>query len=73
MANIDVKSDVTGIVFEVLVKPGDQVNEGDTLLVLESMKMQIQVTTLDAGTVAAVHVKEGDMVEEGQAIVILQA
>ena len=72
MANIEVKSDITGSVFKVLVQPGDQVNEGDTLIVLESMKMEIQVTTLDAGRVTEVRVKEGDSVQEGQVVAVLE-
>lgn len=72
MANIEVKSDITGSVFKVLVKPGDSVNEGDTLIVLESMKMEIQVTTLDAGRVTDVRVKEGDSVQEGQVVAVLE-
>jgi acetyl-CoA carboxylase biotin carboxyl carrier protein len=72
MANIEVKSDITGSVFKVLVQAGDTVNEGDTLIVLESMKMEIQVTTLDAGRVTEVRVKEGDSVQEGQIVAVLE-
>lgn len=72
MANIEIKSDITGSVFKVLVQPGDQVNEGDTVVVLESMKMEIQVTTLDAGRVTEVRVKEGDSVQEGQVVAVLE-
>ena len=45
MATINVLSDITGIVWKVLAKPGDQVSENDSLLILESMKMEIPVTT----------------------------
>jgi acetyl-CoA carboxylase biotin carboxyl carrier protein len=72
MANIEVKSDITGSVFKVLVQPGDTVNEGDTVVVLESMKMEIQVTTLDGGRVTEVRVNEGDSVQEGQVVVVLE-
>jgi biotin carboxyl carrier protein len=72
MANIEVKSDITGSVFKVLVKAGDSVEEGDTVIVLESMKMEIQVTTLDAGRITEVRVKEGDSVQEGQVVAVLE-
>lgn len=73
MAKIDVKSDITGLVFKVLVKPGDTVKEGDTVVILESMKMEIQVTTMDSGVVAEVTVREGQTVEEGETIAVLEA
>ena len=51
MARIEIKSEITGTVWEVKSQPGDKVDSGDILLVIESMKMEIPVITEDAGTV----------------------
>ena len=47
---------------------GDQVQDGDTLVILESMKMEIPVLAEGAGTLAKLHVAEGDLVQEGDLI-----
>ena len=65
----DVPSPLAGKVVETIVSVGEKVAEGDTLLVLEAMKMNTLVSVPNAGTVVAVHVSAGDMVEEGQALV----
>ncbi|WP_096087727.1 sodium-extruding oxaloacetate decarboxylase subunit alpha [Agaribacterium haliotis] len=59
---------LAGNIFRVLVTPGQQVAEGDTLLVLEAMKMETQVSAPKAGTVSAVNVKEGDVVAVGDTL-----
>ena len=51
MAKIEVKSEITGTVWQIKSKPGDKVESGDTLIVIESMKMEIPVITEDGGTV----------------------
>lgn len=55
-------------VWKVVVKVGDKVADGDTLVVLESMKMEISVLADSAGTVATLAVAEGDVVQEGDLI-----
>ncbi|MFT7561523.1 MAG: oxaloacetate decarboxylase alpha subunit [Flavobacteriales bacterium] len=60
-----VKAPLAGNIFRVLVSPGQQVAEGDTLLVLEAMKMETQVSAPSAGTVSSVDTKEGDVVAVG--------
>ncbi|MCO5120255.1 MAG: acetyl-CoA carboxylase biotin carboxyl carrier protein subunit [Burkholderiaceae bacterium] len=65
----DVHSEVSGSIFELLVAPGDEVAEGDTLLLVESMKMEIPIEAPVAGVVAAVHVIVGDAVAEDQRVV----
>ncbi len=60
-----VAAPLAGNIFRVLVSPGQQVSEGDTLLVLEAMKMETQVSASKSGTVATVNVKEGDVVAVG--------
>ena len=59
---------LAGTVFKVLVKPGDVVNAGELVAVLEAMKMENEVTAPQAGTVDAVFVREGDAVEMGDAL-----
>jgi len=72
MATIEVKSEITGTVWQLKSKPGDKVEAGDTLVVIESMKMEIPVITEDAGTVKEILVKEKDPVSEGQVVAILE-
>lgn len=68
-----VHAEVAGSLYEVLVAPGDAVAEGDPLLLIESMKMEIPVEAPVAGTVASVHVIAGDPIAEGQLVVTLDA
>jgi biotin carboxyl carrier protein len=58
-------------VWKVLVAGGDSVAEGETLVILESMKMEIPVVAGTEGTVAGVHVSEGDVVQEGDLIAVI--
>jgi len=71
MARIEIRSEITGTVWQVRTKPGDQVKSGDTLIVIESMKMEIPVITEDGGTVQEILVKEKDPVAEGQVVAVL--
>ena len=64
-----VNAHITGTVWKIQVAVGDTVAEGDTVVILESMKMEMPVETSHAGKVAAVLVKEGDAVEEGAPLV----
>ena len=72
MARIEIKSEITGTVWKIQSRPGDKVESGDTLIVIESMKMEIPVITEDAGTVKEIRVKEKDPVAEGQVVAILE-
>src|ERR1700704_2526125 len=72
MARIEIKSEITGTVWKVQSSPGDKVESGDTLVVVESMKMEIPVITEDAGTVKEILVKEKDPVAEGQVVAVLE-
>jgi biotin carboxyl carrier protein len=69
----EIKSEVAGSVFELLVREGDQVQAGDGLLILESMKMEIEVPAPAAGTVASLFVSEGDVVSVGQVLARISA
>ena len=66
-----VNAHITGTVWKIEVKVGDTVAEGQTVVILESMKMEMPVEATAAGKVTAVLVKEGDPVEEGAAVVEL--
>ncbi|HMF42862.1 MAG TPA: acetyl-CoA carboxylase biotin carboxyl carrier protein subunit [Polyangia bacterium] len=67
-----VKAHITGTVWKIEVKVGDTVSEGQTVVVLESMKMEMPVESTGAGTVSAVLIKEGDAVEEGAPLIELK-
>ena len=68
MAVEEIHAEMVSSVWKVLVEPGTQVAAGDTLVILESMKMEIPVLAEAAGTVTALHVGEGDVVQEGDVI-----
>ena len=62
-----------GVVLEVLVTKGDIVERGQTLVLLEAMKMELQISAPCAGTVRLVHCTEGQVVERGQTLVEIEA
>ena len=66
-----VRAHITGTVWKIEVKVGDAVSEGQTVVILESMKMEMPVESPAAGQVTAVLVVEGASVEEGAALVEL--
>jgi len=68
----EVKAHITGTVWKIEVKVGDAVTEGQTVVVLESMKMEMPVESPSAGQVSSVLVKEGQSVEEGAPLVELR-
>lgn len=70
-AGLPVTAGLAGTIFRVEVKPGDTVQEGDVLLVLEAMKMETEVVAPQAGQVGAVAVREGDAVSVGDTLVSL--
>ncbi|HCU94080.1 MAG TPA: hypothetical protein DHU96_15690 [Actinobacteria bacterium] len=55
-------------VWKVVATEGDQVEDGDTLVILESMKMEIPVLAEGSGTLTKLHVGEGDVIQEGDLI-----
>ena len=67
-----IESPVAGSVWQILVNQGDSVSVGQTLVILESMKMEIEVTAQHAGIVYAVTRQEGNQVNAGQPLLILQ-
>ena len=67
----DVLAEMVANVWKVLVKEGDAVTEGDTICILESMKMEIPVEATASGTVSEVNVTEGGTVQEGDLIAVI--
>ena len=68
---IEIHAEMVANVIQILVTADEQVAAGDTLLILESMKMEIPVLADDGGTVSEVRVREGDVVQEGDVLVVL--
>jgi acetyl-CoA carboxylase biotin carboxyl carrier protein len=67
----DIEAHITGTVWKIEVSPGDTVDEGDTVVILESMKMEMPVEAEDAGTVREIRCEEGQAVNEGDTLVVL--
>ena len=65
---IEIRAEMVANVWKVVVSEGDPVADGDTLVILESMKMEMPVLAESGGTVTALHVGEGDVVQEGDVI-----
>jgi acetyl-CoA carboxylase biotin carboxyl carrier protein len=70
MANVE--AHITGTVWKIEVQVGDAVAEGDTVVILESMKMEMPVEAEDAGTVKEIVCAEGQSVTEGETLVVLE-
>jgi acetyl-CoA carboxylase biotin carboxyl carrier protein len=64
----EVRAEMVANVWKVLVSEGDHVDEGDTLVILESMKMEIPILAEESGTVTKLYVAEGDVVQEDEMI-----
>jgi biotin carboxyl carrier protein len=63
---VQIKAELAGNLWKIVVREGQQVQADETLMILESMKMEIPVTSPKAGRVTKIHVKEGETVQEGQ-------
>ncbi|MGN6472475.1 MAG: biotin/lipoyl-binding carrier protein [Mycobacteriales bacterium] len=68
----EVRAEMVANVWKVLVSQGDQVQDGDTLVILESMKMEIPVLAEGSGTVSQLLVSEGQVVQEGDLIAVVE-
>jgi biotin carboxyl carrier protein len=71
MAEIKVKSELNAIVWKIEASVGASVNEGDILIILEAMKMEIPVMAPRAGRVQTILINEGQQVAEGQPLAVL--
>ena len=68
----DIEAHITGTVWKIEVEPGDSVDEGDTVVILESMKMEMPVEAEDPGVVKEIRCSEGQSVAEGDTLVVLE-
>ncbi len=71
MATLKIKTEVTGSVWKIVTQIGQKLAPGDTIMILESMKMEIPVIAEDGGTLAELNVAEGESVNEGQVVATL--
>jgi len=69
---MEVKAELVGNLWKIVVEVGQRVEEDDTLMILESMKMEIPITTPVGGTVAEIRVSEGQVVQEGQTVAVVE-
>ena len=72
MNNMEVKSEIKAIVWKVLKETGDTVKIDDEIIILESMKMEIPISSEVNGKIKSIEVSEGDEVDEGQLVAILE-
>ena len=68
----DVEAHITGTVWKIECAVGDSIEEGDTVAILESMKMEMPVEAEDDGKVAEILCEEGQSVSEGDTLVVLE-
>ncbi|MBD8004814.1 acetyl-CoA carboxylase biotin carboxyl carrier protein subunit [Bacillus norwichensis] len=68
----EVKAMMPGNVWKVIVKVDDEVTEDQDIVILESMKMEIPISTETAGSIQEIKVSEGDFVDEGDVIAIIK-
>lgn len=72
MAEIQLESPVTGVVWKIVATPGSVVAAGDTILIMESMKMEIPIESPEDATVTDLNVAEGDHVSEDDVVATIQ-
>ena len=73
MAECEAKSEVTGSVWRIVTEVGQKIDAGDTIMIIESMKMEIPVIAEEGGTIKAFLVKEEGAVSEGQTVAVLES
>ena len=67
----EIRAEMVANVWKVVAKEGDEVHDGDTLVILESMKMEIPVMAEEDGTLTSLAVAEGDVIQEGDLIAVI--
>ena len=68
----EIEAHITGNVWKIEIAVGDEVGDGDTVVILESMKMEIPVESEEDGTVREIRCEEGQAVSEGDVLVVLE-
>jgi biotin carboxyl carrier protein len=68
----EIRAEMVANVWKIVIAAGDAVEEGDTLMIMESMKMEIPVLTESGGTVVQLAVTEGDVVQEGDLLATIE-
>jgi acetyl-CoA carboxylase biotin carboxyl carrier protein len=69
---VEIEAHITGTVWKVECAVGDTIEEGDTVAILESMKMEMPVEAEEGGTVSEIRCEEGQAVSEGDTLVVLE-
>ena len=72
MAREEIQSEVTGTVWKIEMEVGADIADGDTIMILESMKMEIPVISTEDGKLVEILVKEEEPVAEGQAVAVVE-
>ena len=67
----EVEAHITGTVWKIECEVGDEIDEGDTVVILESMKMEMPVEAEDSGTVKEIRCEEGQAVNEGDLLLVI--
>jgi acetyl-CoA carboxylase biotin carboxyl carrier protein len=68
----EIRAEMVANVWKVVAAEGDTVADGDTLVILESMKMEIPVLAESSGTISRMAVAEGDVIQEGDLIAVIE-
>ena len=72
MADITVESPITGVIIEIAVSVGEEVSEGDLLIVIDSMKMENEILSEHAGTIKALNVEDDQNISENDPILTIE-
>ena len=72
MKPVKIETEVAGTVWKIVARQGAQLAAGDTILVMESMKMEIPIDTPRAGRLVEVRVAEGDVLNEGDVVAVIE-
>jgi acetyl-CoA carboxylase biotin carboxyl carrier protein len=67
----EIKAHITGTIWKIKAAVGDKVEEGDVLLIIESMKMEMPIEAMDPGTIKEVRCQEAQPVAEGQVLMVI--